>query len=933
MSIVSVTILLFSCVLSHTPLISNISNYSNVSENHSDSITPEIEVFSYDSSYSFPLIFNVDSDESIISINYDEDGFDLVSFNTINPNQLCIYLIVSNNLSESLLFTLYATLSNNDTISCSVYGYLNSDFVYIHYSSFFAAKSIYYANILDNGIITEEDYKDLLRIDFSCGVEENIEVTPSRNPNLHIYGLLLWKDDWEVSHNLQHIKVNICDNYDPTLLMPSNLLATVYTNDFGYFSYSCTSSPTGRKIYIEVIPEGENNIVRIDSSLYYVWKSAATQPLNNGDSVSFSTVFDMTTAFGQALQIFQAVNTSAKYVKEMIGTNIFLVVVYYPNTDTYYSPSQHAIYLNSGVSKIQYGGKDLFAYASWDVIMHEYSHHIQHELGISLNPGKTHWIDTNMYDHYTSNHGEKSKGNCLDSNGKTTCANPNTNDAKDYAIKIAYPEAWATIFSAIVQQHAIDCHNLDPYIKTIGDDVYTAYNNYDLFFLLMNNKISGEATEHSIMGLLWALYDEVIKKYDSISLGHLGFWNLTVNGHPKTLSEVINRYYSLYPTNDDLDKIGNILEYFGMAPANIVSTTLVQDSLPTFSWTENGTSSTLLNNKFIAIFYDTNKTQILTINNILIKSIALNQTKWNNILASQGNEFYIAVVGYQTNYPTTGGYISKFYMFTKPTLFTFTSINSNTEYAVSAWPNYQYDSNISIPNSYEQKPVTQILSSAFYNQSTITEIYIPSSITSIGNNAFYNCSNLEYVHVARSSTNGLTTLGASGFYGCSKLKRIYIIDASSVIAYRTATNWSNHSNKYELEPGVICDHPYCIGNYYHHVCQVCFKNYVHIYNNIGICMECGYDGTHTHSFDKYYTGNNIHNLKLKTHSWEYELACSYCGLLDHVGWDSFPCNGPPCLMFGKGRENCDDHNCKEHLLKFSPYLYIIKKRESLEDSL
>ncbi len=48
-----------------------------------------------------------------------------------------------------------------------------------------------------------------------------------------------------------------------------------------------------------------------------------------------------------------------------------------------------------------------------------------------------------------------------------------------------------------------------------------------------------------------------------------------------------------------------------------------------------------------------------------------------------------------------------------------------------------------IPATYNEKPVTRIGSSAFYNCSGLSSITIPDSVTSIGSSAFYGCSSLE----------------------------------------------------------------------------------------------------------------------------------------------------------------------------------------------
>jgi len=68
--------------------------------------------------------------------------------------------------------------------------------------------------------------------------------------------------------------------------------------------------------------------------------------------------------------------------------------------------------------------------------------------------------------------------------------------------------------------------------------------------------------------------------------------------------------------------------------------------------------------------------------------------------------------------------------------------------------------------------VTSIVSSAFWNASSLTSITIPASVTSIGKHAFYKATNLTSVTFA--SNSQLTSIGKQAFYGASSLTSITI---------------------------------------------------------------------------------------------------------------------------------------------------------------
>ena len=74
---------------------------------------------------------------------------------------------------------------------------------------------------------------------------------------------------------------------------------------------------------------------------------------------------------------------------------------------------------------------------------------------------------------------------------------------------------------------------------------------------------------------------------------------------------------------------------------------------------------------------------------------------------------------------------------------TYTLLEDDT-YSAALNSNY-IDSvvSVSIPATYNGKPVTVIAEKAFYNATMLEEIFIPESITTIGNSAFYGCKNLS----------------------------------------------------------------------------------------------------------------------------------------------------------------------------------------------
>ena len=102
------------------------------------------------------------------------------------------------------------------------------------------------------------------------------------------------------------------------------------------------------------------------------------------------------------------------------------------------------------------------------------------------------------------------------------------------------------------------------------------------------------------------------------------------------------------------------------------------------------------------------------------------------------------------------------------------------------------DTDVVVPATYENLPVTEIKMSAF-ERKPITSIIIPDSVTTMGTNVFWGCTNLVSVTLSKNITSiglntfrdctsltsltipeGVTTIAKNAFYSCTKLERLDI---------------------------------------------------------------------------------------------------------------------------------------------------------------
>ncbi len=80
------------------------------------------------------------------------------------------------------------------------------------------------------------------------------------------------------------------------------------------------------------------------------------------------------------------------------------------------------------------------------------------------------------------------------------------------------------------------------------------------------------------------------------------------------------------------------------------------------------------------------------------------------------------------------------------------------------------DTNIIIPSTHENKPVTSVGPYAFYKCAEISTLVIPDSVKSIGDSAFSHCSGLMSVDIG----DGVTTIGGDAFWMCNSIMNLTV---------------------------------------------------------------------------------------------------------------------------------------------------------------
>ncbi len=619
--------------------------------------------------------FTLQDSTDVVSIDFENNGIDVLSYELISGNKIFLYMNYDYSADEHSL-SMSVILSNGETLTSQLFAIDNDSGVFISPFSLNDAYENYFIYAKSSGILSQEDCETIRNnlnsnsvIEESAVLGSNVNykfsnvdnssdsmpkqeeyVNPSYSvlgtstlaaKDTYVKGTLRWTDDSGVTHPLRRVMVRI---YDKEPIGQSHI-GTVYSDNQGNFSFTFQNKDGfwdfengGLDIFVRVYAGDTNALVKIGSgSDDYYYQSTVSENMATGTTKLCNYTFGMGSDLGRAFQISQALLTARDYAWNMMGQM--------PNSVTLRYPYDTGCYYNSGSSRITITGNAKTgatvpeSYASWDVIMHEYGHHIEYQMGIIDSPGGSHTFTRNLADE----RGNKSEG-----------------------IRLAWSEAWATVFGMVGQNY---WSSYLTNIATVNDSNYDAYNFYNAYSVENVTTRLGEACEGSVMAVLWDLFDSGSETNDLISLGTHGFWNATTQNQNKTFSDFIKEFYNRYPQH--ISNIGANLTRYQMAttvPVMSNATSVSQTNPPRFTWTPQGGSTTYPNNKFRIVFYDSNGSIAFKTAYTTSSAYTLTQSEWDSVLHTYGSTYTVAVAAMQTDDYSTGEYISaSTASYTKPT--------------------------------------------------------------------------------------------------------------------------------------------------------------------------------------------------------------------------------------------------------------------------
>lgn len=540
--------------------------------------------------------------------------------------------------------------------------------------------------------------------------EVNVAVVAETDEiDTYVQGTLEWEDDWNQRYPLRGVMVTL---FDDDSGISREKLGECITNQNGeYIIGFCNQEELadggGYDIYIQVeAGNGDNVIVKEEGGLsrYLFEKGRGEEQYKNimsGSHVTIDYVFNMDTLIGQAMQVGQALLTAMDFAYIMSGVKPSNVVAIYPSkVSTSYSDVANIIYISDTNSDLEY--------FDWDVIMHEYGHHVSYDMGIINSPWGNHTSSEN---------------------------NADARNNKSQGIRLAWAEAWPTIFGELAQQYY---SNYFIGLRAVADGAYTDVNvpyyvpPIDYIYNQVTESL-GEACERSIMAVLWDLYDDdsATEPDDTIALGYQGWWDVTTGSGATTFSEFIEYLYTQNPSYKE--SLAPNLTKYQMAPTAPVVERIDGSDYPRFTWDPQGGSVNYPNNSFILELYDENRTSPLTIQTTS-NYVNLGSIHWDVILGWGVETFYGRVIGNQTSTPATGPYYSPALEFTIPLFVTSKTAGGKmviTDYFGPIPENYGF------PSTLQGCEITRIEEMAFNNLSGVTTLDMSATdIETIGRAAF-----------------------------------------------------------------------------------------------------------------------------------------------------------------------------------------------------
>lgn len=605
------------------------------------------------------LSFVVKSENEIEEIFTKSSDFEVKHIDQNSLDRKTIDIELSCNLNKEFCSVLLEVqLSNELILDITVYAYNTLEGVFVSTISYDYCEKLFLDYMVAIGRLTAENKNKIDNDKFINSMECETIITEG-NAEIAIAGneiglnassagsgntgyvlTLLWQDDKGVYHPAKYLTVEIRDH---EAVGNDKLLATLVTNSEGKVSFYFDNPDRfidfengGYDIYVDIYVDDGNisidgySVTTLNNSNYYL------ENVSTGSTYSQTYRFTKESDITKSVQIIQAAGTARDFAKTMTGTQPPKVEILYPvqeteTTTTSYNKLSSGDFIYLCEETNSHG---ISMYECWDVIMHEYGHHIEDYKNITDGFGGPHEITGNL----AKNRKDKFTG-----------------------MSLAWSEGWATVFGMVAQNYYLGSLST---IDNVGD-ADCQLNTSDTIISYESPSVKiGDACELCVGAVLWDLYDNSSdEEHDIITMSASRWWNITTQSGNKDLSVFADRYIaSYYPGVANLLKLGKLLSHYGMAPkfrvgscynGNLTGTTpyIMWEPGGDGSFTdESGYAYDLRNDIFdIEIYNDDYEFLFrITIDNPNTRTYSFTEYEWQQIRLNCNSQYTICIKGTDT---------------------------------------------------------------------------------------------------------------------------------------------------------------------------------------------------------------------------------------------------------------------------------------------
>ena len=491
-----------------------------------------------------------------------------------------------------------------------------------------------------------------------------------------------WYDQDGYDYPLQFARLDILNNENSIMNQPPVYGATIYprTDSNGDYTLHLSQSEVQNLninlVEIELMADTwatavqDGNLVK--HSLFYGNVddyTVAIDDLANYKRVEYTiNIYPTRSDRAAAFEISQAELVSKQYAT----SDVSHIKTNYPAQRSTYSRSINGSEPSLSIRQEQFN--------NWDVINHEFCHHICQQNNLCLLPYQdlAHDIDEDLSDRYGKLEGYR----LAFSEGLATYL----------AIKANYRlvEDWERNYSSDLNNFVYD-NELDDmkYTDLINNDVEIDYSSY-----ASQNYLCGDGIEASVTSMLLKLDEFFDEKYAQNEISRPGFTTIRIaleNGNFWNMGSFIQSLANTYPQyKAELGQLFQTERYMNgelyCENYNLQITSDINSDCWFYSWSAaTGASNTP--NRYDLVFVGADG-DVYTKSNIAGLYTTLQRNEAVAVLSLSGNYCDVYVVGYNTYEQTTMSFFSAPLRMSKPNMYTISkdqTLDCNLEYAERDW--------------------------------------------------------------------------------------------------------------------------------------------------------------------------------------------------------------------------------------------------------